>query len=71
MPIYQKRSLLESLIKKPTENVVEGYHFEILKKQAIYRTEVATKEELIELMRTWCVDRKEPNGMTYKKILFN
>ncbi len=68
-PNYQKEGFLNSLLNKKKKNTITGYYFEIMKEDNLYQTELSSKEELIKMMKAWCVERKEPDISSYRKIL--
>ncbi|RRD94496.1 hypothetical protein EII17_07540 [Clostridiales bacterium COT073_COT-073] len=68
-PNYQKKSFVKTLFQRRKENLISGYIFEIMKDDSLYQTQVTSKEELIILMKDWCLSRKEPDIGSYDKIL--
>ncbi len=68
-PHYEKKSFLGNLFGKEKENKIKGYFVEIMKDDMLYQRELSSKEELIEIIKAWCVERKEPDLSLYKEIL--
>lgn len=67
-PYYKSKGFFENIFQKNKSNDIYGYFFEIVKDDAIYQTLLKDKNELKELVRAWCIDRKEPDISKYKKL---
>ncbi len=67
-PNYTKKGFFQSLFRK-NKTKIESYVFEIWKDGGLYQTNIRTKRDLIQYMKAWCIDRKEPNISTYEKIM--
>ncbi len=69
MPNYKKEGLIGSLFKKK-DSTIDGYQFEVSKNEVIYQTNISSKEKLIDLMKLWCVDRKDIDVKGFEKLSF-
>ena len=67
-PYYKSKGFFENIFQKNKSNDISGYFFEIVKDDAIYQTLLKDKNELKELVRAWCIDRKEPDINKYEKL---
>lgn len=68
-PYYKSKGFFENIFHKNKSNDIFGYFFEIEKDNALYQTLIEDKNELKEMIRAWCIDRKEPDISNYKKLL--
>lgn len=68
-PNYVPNGFFARLFNKEASHNISGYFFEIAKDDALYQTLVQDKNELKILIKNWCIERKEPDINTYKKIL--
>lgn len=68
-PNYEKKGFMKNIFNKRNKNIIKGYLFEIMKEDELYQIEVENKNNLTKLMKSWCVNRKEPDISSYKKIL--
>ena len=68
-PSYKSKGFFKNILYKNKSNDISGYFFEIEKDGALYQTLIKDKNELKEMVRAWCIDRKEPNISKYKKLL--
>ena len=68
-PYYKSKGFFKNIFHKNKSNDIFGYFFEIEKDSALYQTLIEDKNELKEVVRAWCIDRKEPDISKYKKIL--
>lgn len=69
IPNYVPNGLFARLFNKDASHNISGYFFEIAKDDALYQTLVQDKNELKILIKNWCIERKELDINTYKKIL--
>lgn len=67
-PNYKKKSL-KSLFSSKKESNIDGYDFEVMKHKVLYQTRLSNKEELLEMFRLWCIERKEIDVSGYEKIM--
>ena len=68
-PNYKVKGFLKNIFYKNKSNYIDGYFFEIEKEGVWYQTLIKDKDELKELVRAWCIDRKEPDISEYKIIM--
>lgn len=68
-PNYKAKGFFKSIFHKNKSNDISGYFFEIEKDRALYQTLIKDKDELKELVRAWCIDKKEPDISEYKIIM--
>lgn len=68
-PNYKKKGLFSKLFDKEKSSEICGYFFEIEKEGSLYQTMFSDKETLKEVVKQWCIDRKEPEMKQYQKIL--
>lgn len=68
-PNYKKSGFLKNIFAKQKQHEIQGYFFEVAKGGALYQTQVASKEELIALMKAWCIKRTIPDLTHYEKIM--
>lgn len=58
-PYYKSKKLLPTIFSKNKAVEVDGYDFEVMKNGVLYKTNVATKEKLLEYFEQWCVEKKD------------
>lgn len=67
-PNYRKKGL-KSLFSSKKEAVIDSYYFEVMKNNVLYQKRLSSKEELLEIFRLWCIERKEIDISGYEKIM--